>query len=190
MSMTTASGLPLDTLVADIEARVIAGDRDTKRGADHHKAAGIQLIELKARVRAELPGASWLTWAATNFPRIGLGRIEVLMQIGRGDVTQAELNARSSSYQRPAAPRQTEPPQQPPAAQFSTMGRDDAQEDARRAARAALRSARIAAGANLPPPLMPLEYRRLLKTGREKLALLDFEKLRAAISYIEATYNV
>jgi hypothetical protein len=30
--MTSSSGLPIPTLVAEIDARVVAGDRDTKRG--------------------------------------------------------------------------------------------------------------------------------------------------------------
>lgn len=100
MSMTTASGLPLETLASDIKARVAAGDRDAKRSEDHYRAAGIQLVEAQARVRAELPGTAWLTWVATNLPDIKERRVQQLMQIGRGETTQADLNAASNASRR------------------------------------------------------------------------------------------
>jgi hypothetical protein len=103
MSMTAASGLPLETLVTQIKKRVDLGDRDRKRSEDHYMAAGLDLLEAQARVRAELPGTPWLTWTAVNFPTIKESRIRQLMQIGRGDTTQAQLNAASNAHRWAAA---------------------------------------------------------------------------------------
>ena len=97
MSMVHASGLSLDMLATTIKERVRLGDRDTKKGEDHYLAAGLHLVEAQARVRAELPGTPWLTWSAINFPDIKERRIQQLMQIGRGETTQAEINAASNS---------------------------------------------------------------------------------------------
>lgn len=97
MSVSGASGLPLETLATQIRARVALGDRDKKRSEDHYMAAGLDLIEAQARVRAELPGTLWLTWSAINFPTIKESRIRQLMAIGRGETTQAELNVASNA---------------------------------------------------------------------------------------------
>jgi hypothetical protein len=63
MSITAASGLPLETLASDITARVKLGDRDAKRSEGHYTAAGLGIIEAHARVTAELPAASRATLA-------------------------------------------------------------------------------------------------------------------------------
>jgi hypothetical protein len=63
-------GISLETVAREINARIRLGDRDTKKGEEHYLAAGIQLIEAQARVRAEQPGTPWLTWTAVNFPTV------------------------------------------------------------------------------------------------------------------------
>jgi hypothetical protein len=45
------------------------------------------------------------------------------------------------------------------------------------------RAARVEAGADLPPPLAPIEHRRLLKEGRAILGGLDFERLKNVVAY-------
>lgn len=60
-----SSGLPLEALVRDINARSQAGDRDMQRAEDHYKAAGIHLKEAQARVKEEnkqRPKSERITW--------------------------------------------------------------------------------------------------------------------------------
>jgi hypothetical protein len=44
------------------------------------------------------------------------------------------------------------------------------------------RAVRVEAGADLPPPLAPIDHRRVLKEGRAILGCLDFDQLKAAVA--------
>ena len=96
--MTSASGLPLSTLVATVKANIEKGDQARDRSENHYISAGLNLLELKARLPVEEPGAQWITWVSQNFSQIGLSRIDQLMRIGRGETTQAEINAASNRH--------------------------------------------------------------------------------------------
>jgi hypothetical protein len=102
MNDQSASGLSITTLVKAVKANVDRGDRDRKKSDDFYTAAGIHLIELKARLPVEEPGARWVTWTAQHFPQIGLSRIDQLIRIGNGSTTQAELNTASNAHRRAA----------------------------------------------------------------------------------------
>lgn len=54
-----ASGLPLDTLGATINARVAKGDKATSDAGGHYMAAGLLLLEAKRRLPLEQPGLKW-----------------------------------------------------------------------------------------------------------------------------------
>ena len=198
MTMTSASRLPLETLARDIKARVDAGDRDAKRSENHYQAAGRHLIEAQARVRAELPGTPWLTWVAFNLPDIKERRVQQLMQIGRGETTQAEINAASNASRRPGLSdevvrsaqdfirrhEQAEADARMNASDQSAARARDA--DRQRRNRAERNAARVAAGADLPPPLAPIEHRRLLKEGRDLIGAMSFDYLKLAVAAIKA----
>jgi hypothetical protein len=211
MTDVSGSGLPLETLASTIKAHIAIGDRDFAKAEQNYVSAGKHLIEAKARLEArELAGVRWLDWAAQNFPQIGGSRIEQLLRIGRGETTQAEINAARAESERRSyqpAPRFTEDM----LAQMEAFNRRadevlggqptpaaerDASDETSRPATAAerqqrrrsnLRSQRVEAGADLPPPLAPIEHRKLLKEGRDILGRLDFERLKAAVSVIGTT---
>jgi hypothetical protein len=200
MSMVQGSGLPLETLAEDIKKRVNLGDRDAKRSEDHYKAAGLHLIEAQARVRAELPGTPWLTWVATNLSDIKERRVQQLMQIARGDTTQADLNAASNRHRSGVSDevvrsaedfiRRHEQAEADARKNASDKSDDQAAAHARdaerqRRNRAERRTARVAAGADLPPPLAPIEHRRLLKEGRDLLGAMSFDDLKVAVETIK-----
>jgi hypothetical protein len=204
---TTGSGLDLEALAKDIRARISAGDKAARKSEEHYKSAGIHLIEAKARVaEIEMESGhtiSWEKWCASHFPQTGERRIQQLLAIGRGDTTQAEINeaernryAEMSSQMRDVI-RRADAALKPESE--STPTSDDAQvcssltQTPRQAANAAsqsrrradARAARVAAGADLPPPLAPIEHRRLLKQGRDLLGALSFDDLRMAVERVK-----
>ena len=48
-----------------------------------------------------------------------------------------------------------------------------------------LRASRVEAGADLPPPLAPIDHRRVLKEGRAILGCLDFDQLKVAVAALQ-----
>lgn len=93
----SGSGLTLEALAADIQARSEAGDRDRKRSDDHYKAAGIHLVEARERVKKlKLP---WAPWVRDNLTKIGISRSYELLAIGEGRKTQDEINQEKNAGQ-------------------------------------------------------------------------------------------
>jgi hypothetical protein len=181
--VSSGSGLPLPALVETVKARVVAGDRDKQRSDDHYLAAGLGLIEMRQRLPVEEPGAIWFAWScrATGY---GPNRISQLIAIGEGRTTTAEINAATAESMRRHRETETTPrrPEQPRDASRDTS-RPASAADRQQRRRDRLRSERVAAGADLPPPLAPIEHRRLLKEGRDILGRLDFERLKDAVAY-------
>ena len=48
MNVLTTTDVPLDTLAAEIRARIEAGDRAADKAADHFRAAGLRLLDARA----------------------------------------------------------------------------------------------------------------------------------------------
>jgi hypothetical protein len=83
------SEVPLDTLAAEIKARIEAGDRAADKAADHFRAAGIRLIDAKAAVANA--GIKFDAWLAEN--SIGRSRAYELIAIAKGTKTLAGIRA-------------------------------------------------------------------------------------------------
>ena len=187
MTLVESSGLPLLALVETIKARVVAGNRDMRRSDDHHKAAGIHLLELERRLPTEEPDAYWPTWVAKTFPQIGYSRIEQLKSIGRGDTTQAEIRGATAASMRASytpAPRFDPPPRDA----SPDVSRPASDNERQRKRRKRLRSIRVEAGADIAPPLAPIEHRRLLKEYRDIGARLGIDDLRTAVAMLRERF--
>lgn len=86
--------LPIDTLGAMIVARIERGDMAVAKAEDHYKAAGIHLLEAKARLKR--PGE--ILWSAFLFSRCkGLcqSRAYELMAIADGRTTLEEIRSKA-----------------------------------------------------------------------------------------------
>jgi len=94
--------IPIDTLGATIRAHVAKGDASIEKAEQHYKAAGIHLIEAKARVAAT-PG---LTWPAFLNSHCGIRRrrADDLIALADGRTTLAEM--RDKNRERVAAHRE------------------------------------------------------------------------------------
>jgi predicted transcriptional regulator len=202
MSMVSVSGLPLNTLIETVKANIKLGDRDAKRSDERYMAAGLHLIELERRLPEERPDAFWPTWIAENFPQVGYSRVEQLISIANGETTQAEINAATAASMRRAytpAPRSDDEfmtaaddivgrrgtGEPPPPFTSDDVNAPSPTATRLRQRRANQRAARVAAGANLPPPLAPIEHRRLLKQGRDLLAAMSFDDLKVAVETVK-----
>jgi hypothetical protein len=205
-TVSAGSGLALEALARDIKARVEKGDREFDKAEQHYRSAGIHLIEAKARIEAgELPGERWFTWSC-RATGCGPDRITKLLAIGEGRTTQGAHNAASAAAHRDgyqAAPRQPNAYADQIRARMDAMRRPQPQAAERDACsqtsqpqtaverqsqrRSRQRAARVEAGADLPPPLAPIEHRRLLKEGRDILGRLDFERLKVVVAGIGTT---
>lgn len=99
--MSTAL-VPIETLGAEIKARVEAGDRALDKAEQHYIAAGIQLAEAKRR----LEQTGEMRWSAFLFShaRIKRRRADDLIAIGQGRITLAEH--REKNRERVAAHRE------------------------------------------------------------------------------------
>lgn len=85
--------VPIETLGAEIKARVEAGDRALDKAEQHYIAAGIQLAEAKRR----LEQTGEMRWSAFLFShaRIKRRRADDLIAIGEGRITLAEHRERN-----------------------------------------------------------------------------------------------
>ena len=50
--------------------------------------AGTHLLEIKARLPTEEPGARWVTWVGQNFPQLGPSYVDELLAISGGKTTE------------------------------------------------------------------------------------------------------
>lgn len=84
----TAALIPIETVGAEIKARIEAGDKALDKAEQHYIAAGIQLAEAKRR----LDQTGEMAWSAFLFShaRIKRRRADDLIAIGEGRITLAE----------------------------------------------------------------------------------------------------
>jgi hypothetical protein len=86
----------LETVAKQVEARVVAGDRDQKRADDHLKSAGLLLIELKKRLKIEQPGVTWPKWSTIHLKGVGISRQYTLIAIAEGKTTAEAERAKNA----------------------------------------------------------------------------------------------
>lgn len=89
-SRLSGSGLSLEALAADINARISAGDRDLQRAENHYKAAGLHIKEGIGRCKAQ--GKPVGKWIIENLS-VGVRRAYELVEIADGRTTLAQLRA-------------------------------------------------------------------------------------------------
>ncbi len=94
--------VPIETLGAEIKARVEAGDRAFNKAEQHYISAGIQLAEAKAR----LAETKEMLWSAFLFSHVRLKerRVRELLALADGRTTLAEM--REKTRERVAAHRE------------------------------------------------------------------------------------
>jgi hypothetical protein len=89
MNVLTTTDVPLDTLAAEIKARIEAGDRAADKAADHFRAAGLRLLDAKKHLAAaKIPFDGWLIEND-----IGRSRAYELIGIAKGTKTLAGIRA-------------------------------------------------------------------------------------------------
>lgn len=84
--------VPLDTLGAEIRARLEAGDKALGRAEDHYLAAGLQLVGARRRVEAD--GRSFRDFLAEH--QIGKSRAYDLIAVAEGKKTFAGIRAKTA----------------------------------------------------------------------------------------------
>ncbi|MDR6955217.1 hypothetical protein J2X65_004596 [Ancylobacter sp. 3268] len=90
--MTMNALVPIDTLGAEIRARLEAGDKAIGKAEDHYLAAGLRLIEARQRVEAE--GGSFREFLATH--QIGKSRAYEVMAVAGGTKTFSGIRAKTA----------------------------------------------------------------------------------------------
>lgn len=105
--MTTAL-VPLDVLGAEIKARIAAGDKAMDKAEQHYIAAGIQLLEAKARVK-QTPGLTWPAFLNAHCD-IRRRRADELIMIADGRTTIADLRMKKAESVRATRERKAEKP--------------------------------------------------------------------------------
>jgi hypothetical protein len=104
------SNLPIETLGSQIAAHVTAGDRAHEKAEQHYKAAGIHLIEARARIALRKD----LTWTAFLIGHCGLkkARSYELIALAEGKTTLEELRQqKAASMARSRVAKQEKSPQ-------------------------------------------------------------------------------
>jgi hypothetical protein len=101
--MTTAL-IPLDTLGAEIKARIAAGDKAMDKAEQHYIAAGIQLAAAKDRVK-QTPGLTWPRFLNEHC-NIRRARADELIMIADGRTTLADLRMKKAESVRAVRQRQ------------------------------------------------------------------------------------
>ncbi|MCB4771177.1 hypothetical protein LGR54_21435 [Ancylobacter sp. Lp-2] len=84
--------VPLDTLGAEIKARLEAGDKAIGKAEDHYLAAGLRLVEARQRVEAE--GGAFREFLAAH--GIGKSRAYEVMAVAEGKKTFAGIRAKTA----------------------------------------------------------------------------------------------
>lgn len=102
----STSLIPLDTLGATIKAHVAKGDASIEKAEQHYKAAGIHLVEAKARIK-ETPGLTWPAFLNAHCS-IRRSRADELIMIADGRTTLTDLRMKKAESVRATRERKSE----------------------------------------------------------------------------------
>jgi hypothetical protein len=94
-AQTASSLLPLDTLAATINARIVKGDKATGDADGHYLSAGLMLLEAKRRLPIEQPGKRFTAYIVGEC-RMAPSRAYELIRVAEGKTTPEEIRAKAN----------------------------------------------------------------------------------------------
>lgn len=108
--MSSTALVPIEAVGREIKARVEAGDKALDKAEQHYIAAGIQLLEAKARL-AETREMRWSAFLFSH-ARMDESTARKYMSLANGDTTLEEIRERDREKQRASRAKRKEAAEQ------------------------------------------------------------------------------